>query len=242
MLTRSKAEAPARHRIFIVDDHPIVREGLSLMMNREPDLMVCGEAEEAATALQAITSTRPDFLIVDISLNGPDGLDLLKSIRVRFPNLPVLILSMHDESIYAERALRAGANGYIMKQEATEKVLVAVRQILNQKVYVSDRIANRMLQQYISGSANETHSPIAELSDRELEVFRLIGEGHSTRMIAEELHLSVKTVESYQAHIKDKLSLKNWPRTGAARHPMEHRRGRSLTDQAQRSFPVFHPS
>jgi DNA-binding NarL/FixJ family response regulator len=178
------------------------------MMNREPDLMVCGEAEEAATALQAITSTRPDFLIVDISLNGPDGLDLLKSIRVRFPNLPVLILSMHDESIYAERALRAGANGYIMKQEATEKVLIAVRQILNQKVYVSDRIANRMLQQYISGSANETHSPIAELSDRELEVFRLIGEGHSTRMIADELHLSVKTVESYQAHIKDKLSLK----------------------------------
>jgi DNA-binding NarL/FixJ family response regulator len=208
MLTRSKAEAPAKHRIFIVDDHPIVREGLSLMMNREPDLVVCGEAEEAATALQAITSTRPDFLIVDISLNGPDGLDLLKSIRVRFPNLPVLILSMHDESIYAERALRAGANGYIMKQEATEKVLIAVRQILNQKVYVSDRIANRMLQHYINGAANETHSPIAELSDRELEVFRLIGEGHSTRMIADELHLSVKTVESYQAHIKDKLSLK----------------------------------
>jgi len=207
-LTGSQAEAPGKRRIFIVDDHPIVREGLSLMMNREPDLMVCGEAEEAATALQAITSTRPDFLIVDISLNGPDGLDLLKSIRVRFPNLPVLILSMHDESIYAERALRAGANGYIMKQEATEKVLIAVRQILNQKVYVSDRIANRMLQQYISGSANETHSPIAELSDRELEVFRLIGEGHSTRMIADELHLSVKTVESYQAHIKDKLSLK----------------------------------
>jgi len=207
-LTGSQAEAPGKRRIFIVDDHPIVREGLSLMMNREPDLMVCGEAEEAATALQAITSTQPDFLIVDISLNGPDGLDLLKSIRVRFPNLPVLILSMHDESIYAERALRAGANGYIMKQEATEKVLIAVRQILNQKVYVSDRIANRMLQQYISGSANETHSPIAELSDRELEVFRLIGEGHSTRMIADELHLSVKTVESYQAHIKDKLSLK----------------------------------
>jgi DNA-binding NarL/FixJ family response regulator len=208
MLTKAKVEAPAKRRIFIVDDHPIVREGLSLMMNREPDLMVCGEAEEAATALQAIASCRPDFLIVDISLNGPDGLELLKSIRVRFPNLPVLMLSMHDESIYAERALRAGANGYIMKQEATEKVLIAVRQILNQKVYVSDRIANRMLQQYINGSANEMHSPIAELSDRELEVFRLIGEGHSTRMIADELHLSVKTVESYQAHIKDKLSLK----------------------------------
>ena len=172
-------------------------------------LEVCGEAEEAATALQAITALRPDFLIIDISLNGPDGLDLLKSIRVRFPLLPVLVLSMHDESIYAERALRAGAHGYIMKQEATEKVLIAVRQILDDKVYVSDRIANRMLQNYISGASTEPNSPIAVLSDRELEVFRLIGDGHSTRKIADELHLSVKTVESYQAHIKDKLALKS---------------------------------
>lgn len=203
-------EASARKtRIFIVDDHPIVREGLSLMMNREPDMMVCGEAEEATRALQAITAAKPDFLIVDISLSGPDGLDLLKSVRARYPYLPVLVLSMHDESIYAERALRAGANGYIMKQEATERVLVAVRQILAKNVYVSDRIANRMLQQYIKGSVSERKSPIAELSDRELEVFRLIGEGHGTRMIADELHLSVKTVESYQAHIKEKLSLKN---------------------------------
>ena len=209
MPTKSKEEAARKTRIFIVDDHPIVREGLSLMMNREPDMMVCGEAEEATGALQAITVAKPDFLVVDISLSGPDGLDLLKSIRARYPSLPVLILSMHDETIYAERALRAGANGYIMKQEATEKVLVAVRQILTQKVYVSDRIANRMLQQYIKGSVSESQSPIAELSDRELEVFRLIGEGHGTRKIAEELHLSVKTVESYQAHIKDKLSLKN---------------------------------
>ena len=202
--------APAKKtRIFVVDDHPIVRQGLSLLIDRERDLMVCGEAEEAQTAMQQIALSRPDILIVDISLNGPDGLDLLKSIRARFPSLPVLILSMHDEMIYAERALRAGANGYIMKQEATEKVLVAVRQILDHKVYVSDRIANRMLQQYISGSAAEKNSPIADLSDRELEVFRLIGAGHSTRMIADELHLSVKTVESYQAHIKEKLSLKS---------------------------------
>lgn len=206
---KPREESARKTRIFIVDDHPIVREGLSLMMNREPDMMVCGEAEEATRALQAITTAKPDFLIVDISLSGPDGLDLLKSIRARYPSLPVLILSMHDESIYAERALRAGANGYIMKQEATERVLVAVRQILTKKVYVSDRIANRMLQQYIKGSVNESKSPIAELSDRELEVFRLIGEGHGTRMIADELHLSVKTVESYQAHIKEKLSLKN---------------------------------
>jgi DNA-binding NarL/FixJ family response regulator len=209
MSTKPREESPRKTRIFIVDDHPIVREGLALMMNREPDMMVCGEAEEAGSALRAMPTARPDFLILDISLSGPDGLDLLKSVRVRYPSLPVLMLSMHDESIYAERALRAGANGYIMKQEATEKVLVAIRQILTQKVYVSDRIANRMLQQYIKGSVNETQSPIAELSDRELEVFRLIGEGHGTRKIAEELHLSVKTVESYQAHIKEKLSLKN---------------------------------
>ena len=155
MAMKAREVSARKTRIFIVDDHPIVREGLSLMMNREPDMMVCGEAEEATRALHAITATKPDFLIVDISLSGPDGLDLLKSIRTRYPSMPVLILSMHDESIYAERALRAGANGYIMKQEATEKVLVAVRQILTNKVYVSDRIANRMLQQYVKGSASE---------------------------------------------------------------------------------------
>jgi len=129
-------------------------------------------------------------------------------VRGKYPTLPVLILSMHDESIYAERALRAGANGYIMKQEATEKVLIAVRRILNREIYVSDRVANKMLQQYIGG-AEKVHSPIADLTDRELEVFRLIGDGHSTRQIAEDLHLSVKTVETYQAHIKEKLSLKS---------------------------------
>jgi len=198
-----------KSKVFVVDDHPIVRQGLAQMINREPDLTVCGEAEEAAAALQAIIVQKPDVLIVDISLNGPDGLDLLKNIRARYPSMPVLILSMHDESIYAERALRAGANGYIMKHEAAEKVLVAVRQVLNREIYVSERVANRILHHYISGSSASEQSPLADLSDRELEVFRLIGEGHSTRTIAEGLHLSVKTVESYQAHIKDKLSLKN---------------------------------
>jgi DNA-binding NarL/FixJ family response regulator len=198
-----------KKRVFVVDDHPIVRQGLAQMVNREPDLIVCGEAEDASTVLQAIVTVKPDIMIVDISLNGPDGLELLKNIRSRYPALPVLILSMHDESIYAERALRAGANGYIMKHEAAEKVLEAVRQILNHETYVSDRVASKILQRYISGSDNPKSSPLSELSDRELEVFRLIGIGHSTRMIAEELHLSVKTVESYQAHIKDKLSLKN---------------------------------
>ncbi|HZD93932.1 MAG TPA: response regulator transcription factor [Candidatus Sulfotelmatobacter sp.] len=197
-----------KSRVFVVDDHPIVRQGLALMINAENDLTVCGEAEEAQTALQAIVDTKPDILIIDISLNGPDGLELVKHVRTLFPELPILILSMHDETTYAERALRARANGYIMKQEATEKVLVAVRRILNGGIYLSDRMANKVLQQYMGGF-NAGHSRVAELSDRELEVFRLIGDGHGTRQIADELHLSIKTVETYQAHIKEKLLLRN---------------------------------
>src|SRR5277367_4028821 len=196
-------------RIFVVDDHPIVRQGLTLLIDRERDLMVCGEAEEAQTAMQKITVCHPDILIVDISLNGPDGLDLLKNIRLKYPTLPVLILSMHDESIYAERALRAGANGYIMKQEATEKVLVAIRRILQGGVYLSERLTSTMIHQYVHGAGAGKSSPLLSLTDRELEIFRLIGEGHTTRQIADELHLSVKTIESHQAHIKEKLALKN---------------------------------
>jgi DNA-binding NarL/FixJ family response regulator len=200
---------PRKKTVFVVDDHPIVRQGLTLLINQEEDLAVCGEAEEMHSALSAIQATRPDILIVDISLNGPDGLELLKNVRITSSRLPILILSMHDESIYAERALRAGANGYIMKQEATEKVLVALRRILSGEIYVSDRIANSMLRHYVRGANPSEHSSIADLTDRELEVFRLIGEGHGTRQIAEALHLSVKTVESYQAHIKEKLSLRS---------------------------------
>jgi DNA-binding NarL/FixJ family response regulator len=201
----------SKRRVFVVDDHPIIREGLAQMINRQPDLTVCGEAQEMHAALHSIATLKPDILIVDISLNGPDGLDLLKSIRGKDPAIPVLILSMHDESIYAERALRAGANGYIMKQEATERVLVALRRILNHEIYVSDRIANKMLQQLAAGTGKRSanRSPFDDLSDRELEVLRLIGEGHGTRQIAEELHLSIKTVESYQGHLKEKLGLKN---------------------------------
>jgi DNA-binding NarL/FixJ family response regulator len=198
---------PKKHRVLVVDDHPIVRQGLALMINQEPDLAVCGEAEDMHFALTTITAIKPDIVIVDISLNGPDGLELLKHVRQISPTLPVLILSMHDESVYAERALRAGANGYIMKQEATDKVLVALRRILSQEIYVSERVAKNMLQHYVRGNTVTLRSPVTELTDRELEVFRLIGDGHSTRQIADELHLSVKTVESYQAHIKEKLSL-----------------------------------
>ncbi len=208
-MLRDAAPGGTRSAIFIVDDHPIVRQGLALLINREPDLAVCGDAEEARSALRRIEEMKPDLVIVDISLNGPDGLDLLKNIRAGHPNLPVLILSMLDELLYAERALRAGASGYIMKQEATERVLVAIRRILVGEIYVSDRMANRMLHRFVGGSQQGPRSPIADLTDRELEVFRLIGEGHGTRQIAEELHISVKTVESYQAHIKEKLLLKN---------------------------------
>ncbi len=213
-MTQSVTAAPApagkRHRVFVVDDHPIVRQGLALLIDQEPDLVVCGAAEEAESALEAITACRPDVVVLDISLPGPDGIDLLKMIRTTDQTLPILVLSMHDETTYAERALRAGANGYIMKQEATENVLVALRRILRQELYLSERIANRMLRQMVSrGSREVPQAPIARLSDRELEVFRLIGGGLGTRQIADELRISIKTVESYQAHIKEKLELQS---------------------------------
>ena len=201
------AAGTRKYRVFVVDDHPIVRQGLALLIDQEPDLVVCGAAEEAHTALHAISSLRPDIVILDISLPGPDGIELLKTIRSMEPDLPILVLSMHAESVYAERALRAGANGYIMKQEATDNVLDALRRILRHEVYVSERIANTMLRQLVSGARRADGPPEARLSDRELEVFRMIGTGMGTRQIADELGLSVKTVESYQAHIKEKLGL-----------------------------------
>jgi DNA-binding NarL/FixJ family response regulator len=216
VMNQQNGSSGKKSRVLVVDDHPIVRQGLALLINREHDLVVCGEAEDAQAALTAVPASRPDITVVDISLDGPDGLELLKNLRGRYPSLPVLMLSMHDESIYAERALRAGAQGYIMKQEATDKVLVAIRRILSHEIYVSDRVASRMLHRYIGSPGAAEHSSIADLTDRELEVFRLIGKGHTTRQIAEELHLSVKTVESYQAHIKEKLSLRS------ARELMQH--------------------
>lgn len=212
MTTLSLSEqttATTRKTVLVVDDHPLLRQGLAMLINQQKDMQVCGEAEDVSAAMQCIAQRRPDIIILDLSLKGPDGLELLKSIRSTDPDLPVLILSMHDEAIYAERALRARANGYIMKQEATEKVLVAVRRILDGDVYLSDSMSKKMLQQYIDGAPSLLESRIASLSDRELEVFCRIGEGRGTREIAEELHLSVKTVETYQAHIKEKLGLRS---------------------------------
>jgi DNA-binding NarL/FixJ family response regulator len=194
-------------KIVIVDDHPIVRQGLAELINHEGDLVVCGQAEDAHDAMQAIRSLKPDIVVVDISLKESSGMELIKDINVQYPNLAVLALSMHDESLYAERALRAGAKGYIMKAEATEKVIGAIRKILSGDIYLSDVMAAKLLHKLVGGRTEVGASATDCLSDRELEVFRLIGQGYGTRQIAEKLHLSIKTIETYRAHIKEKLNL-----------------------------------
>ena len=197
-------------RVLIVDDHPLLRQGIAQLINHEKDMVVCGEAESAQKALDAMATTKFDVAIIDISLGASNGIELLKNIKIQHPKLLVLILSMHDESVYAQRALRAGAAGYIMKQEATERVLLAIRKVLSGEVYLSEKLGVRMLNQLVGGRSTAlVGSPIEELSDRELEVFGLIGQGMGTRPIAEKLHLSVKTIESHRAHIKEKLRLKN---------------------------------
>ena len=196
-------------RILIVDDHPILRKGLSLLINQESDLRVTGEAEDAKRAIELIDSMDPAMVIVDISLPGIDGIELIKNIKLKYGNLPTLVISMHDELIFAERALRAGARGYIMKQEAVDKVLIAIRRVLDGQIFVSERIATKMLEQFVDSETKTSNTPIDLLSNRELTVFQLIGQGFGTRQIAEKLHLSVKTVESYRSHIKDKLKLEN---------------------------------
>jgi DNA-binding NarL/FixJ family response regulator len=195
-------------RVLVVDDHPIVRQGLVQMIEHEPDLEVCGQAEDSHTALQAVDKLKPDMAIIDISLKGASGIELMKSIKLQHPNFRVLALSMHDESLYAERALKAGARGYIMKHEAPERVIAAIRRILGGEIYVSENMTARMVHKLVDG-AEDGSTGIESLTDRELEVFRLIGLGHGTRQIAEELFLSVKTIESYRAHIKEKLALDN---------------------------------
>jgi len=208
---RKNEAAPkkAKYKIMLVDDHPILRQGLAQLINEEKDMVVCGQFEEASKALDAIGSLKPDAAIVDISLKGSSGIELLKNIKVQYPKLLVLVLSMHDESLYAERALRAGASGYIMKQEATDQVLGALRKVLNGEIYLSEKMSSKLMHQLVSGRGMDTGSLMERLSDRELEIFGLIGEGRGTRQIAEQLHLSVKTIESHRAHIKEKLNLKN---------------------------------
>jgi DNA-binding NarL/FixJ family response regulator len=206
-MTTKRAAKQAKAKIIVVDDHPIVRQGLVQMIGHEPDLEVCAEAEAAADALKAIAATNPDAAIVDLSLKGSSGLELLKDIRVRYPKLPVLVLSVYDESMYAERALRAGARGYMMKEEAAEKVLTAIRRILSGQIYLSENMASRLLHVLVDGRAESGATPAERLSDRELEVFQLIGQGFGNTEIARQLHLSPKTVETYRGHIKEKLNL-----------------------------------
>lgn len=196
-------------KILIVDDHPIVRQGLAELINHEDDMVVCGQAEDAHEAIKEIRKLEPDMAIVDISLKQTSGIELLKDIKVQFPNLPVLVLSMHDEALFAERALRAGAKGYIMKQQATDNVVKAIRKILTGQIYVSEEMSSKMLGKLVGGKPKVGVSAIDRLSDRELEVFLLIGHGYGTRQISEQLHLSVKTIETYRSHIKEKLNLNN---------------------------------
>ena len=206
---QGKTNQPAKHRIVIVDDHPIVRQGLAQLIEQEDDLHICGQAEDAHEAVRAIRELNPDLVIVDISLRTSSGIDLIKDIKAQFPALPVLTLSMHDEALYAERALRAGARGYIMKQEAPEEVVTAIRRVLAGTTYVSQGMAAKMVNKIVAGPGEKNASPVDRLSDRELEVFRLIGEGYGTREMAEKLYLSVKTIETYRAHIKEKLNLQD---------------------------------
>lgn len=198
---------PATKKILLVDDHPILRRGLANLIESEPDLTVCGEAATCRAALEAIRESRPDLVIVDLELERSHGLDLVKDMRTRHPEIPALVLSMHDEAVYAERSLRAGARGYLTKQQLDDTVLVAIRRLLAGETYMSDQLKRRLAAKFISGRTLETDSPLDALSDRELQVFRLIGRGRSTRRIAETLHLSIKTIESHREHIKHKLGL-----------------------------------
>lgn len=210
-MVRKKDTEPTdnRSRILLVDDHAVVRFGIAQLINRQTDLIVCGEEEDASKAMTAIEKLQPHLVIADISLKDSSGLELMRNIKARYPGLPVLVVSVHDEAIYAEIAFRAGALGYLMKQEALEKVLTAIRRVLAGAIYVSDAQAARMLQQQVRGQKTVNESPVQGLSDREMEVFQMIGQWKKTKEIASELHLSVKTIEYYREQIKRKLNVKN---------------------------------
>lgn len=198
-----------RTRILLVDDHAVVRYGIAQLINRQPDLVVCGEEEAASNALGAIARLKPDLVIADISLKDSSGLELMRNIKAQYSRLPVLVVSAHDESVYAEIAFRAGALGYLMKQEALDKIIAAIRRVISGNIYVSEALGARMLQQQVRGKPDLQQSPVEGLSDRELEVFQLIGQWKKTSEIAHELHLSIKTIEYYREQIKKKLGLKN---------------------------------
>jgi DNA-binding NarL/FixJ family response regulator len=210
---KKKTAAPkAKRRVLIVDDHPIFRDGISQLINQEEDLEVCGGVASAPQALTAVEELEPDMLVVDISIQGTNGIELMKAIRAQRPSLPVLIASMHDENIYAERALRAGARGYIMKAAPSDMVIHAIRRILEGDLYLSKSLREQFLNTFFVGRGSSAGtSTVNQLSDREIEVFRAIGEGRGTREIAMALGLSIKTVETHRAHIKEKLKIRTAP-------------------------------
>jgi DNA-binding NarL/FixJ family response regulator len=206
-LKNKKITAPAK-RILIVDDHPMMRTGLAQLINHEPDLKVVAEADNAGQAIDAVAKQKFDLALLDISLPDKSGLELIKDLRSLRPELPILVVSMHDELVYAERVLRAGGRGYIMKQEGGQKFLTAIRQVLAGQVFVSDKMSARILEVFSGRQSDGFGSPVQKLSDREFEVFQFVGQGIGTRAIAEKLHLSIKTVEVHRANIKEKLDLK----------------------------------
>lgn len=201
------ATQPPKLKVLLVDDHPITRQGMKALVNQQPNLEVCGEADNAAYAIELVGKLQPDLAIVDIALKTTNGIELTKNIKVQAPNLPVLIVSMHDEGLYAERALRAGAMGYLMKQEAGEKIVQAIQRLLQGEIYLSDKIKEKMLHRFVNKKGDGMVFSIDTLSDREMEVFQLIGNGYSTRQIAQKLNLSSKTIDSYREHLKLKLNL-----------------------------------
>jgi DNA-binding NarL/FixJ family response regulator len=209
MQTKQAETKDNRKRILLVDDHAVVRFGIAQLINRQSDLVVIGEEEDARKALDSIIRLKADLIIADLSLKDSSGLELIRNIKAQFPSLPILVVSVHDETVYAEIAFRAGALGYLMKQEALEKIVTAIRRVLSGSVYVSDALGAKMLQQQVRGNTDVQQPAIKSLSDREVEVFHLIGQWKKTKEIASELHLSVKTVEYYREQIKRKLNLKD---------------------------------
>lgn len=204
-----RVHATRQRTVLIVDDHPIVRHGMAQLINNDLGLRVCGEADSAPGALDAMRRLKPDLALLDISLQGTNGIELIKLMRAEQPKIAILMLSMHDESLYALRALRAGARGYVMKGEAMDHVLTAIRKVLAGDIYVSPRFSERLVFKAIQSLEGGMGSPVDKLSDRELEVLQLLGKGFGTREIANELHLSIKTIETHRAHIKEKLGFKD---------------------------------